>query len=140
VNDNAALPDLPPTNLDGFDPPWGASEYEWGPPVLHNGQPWHDHQYHVEILGWYYHDYLGTHVYAQVWDYAQQADPNQRWQYMLFLHRPTRYVDAYGAIESTDWSWAIRMEYDHVPSYAEVGVSVDQWVTSPEILRFIIQG
>ena len=141
------LPDLPRIDLDGFDPPWGAAEYEWGPPVEHNGQPWQDHAYHVEILGWFYHDYLGTHVFAQVWDYGQQTDPHQRWQYVLLLHRPTRHVDAEGCIVHTDWAWAIANEYpaypewsDSVPTYAQVGADVDRWVTCPEILRFLIQG
>jgi hypothetical protein len=140
VSDNPALPDLPPIDLDGFDPPWAASEYAWGPPVPRGNVYWKDHQYHVEVLGWFYHDYLGTHIYAQVWDYAQQDDPNQRWQYVLLLNRPTRYVDGYGAIESSTWDWVVRIEYDHFPSYAEVGADVDNWVTCPEILRFLIQG
>ena len=146
MNDNAALPDLPRIDLDGFDPEWGASEYVWGPPVPHGNVYWKDHQYHVEILGWFYHDYLGTHIYAQVWDYAQQDDPNQRWQYMLLLHRPTQHVDADGAIHYTEWAWGITREYEAfpewkgVPTYAQVGADVDQWVTCPEILRFLIQG
>ena len=144
------LPDLPRIDLDGFDPPWGAAEYVWGPPVRspHDDRVWwKDHAYHVEILGWFYHDYLGTHIYAQVWDYGQQTDPNQRWQYMLLLHRPTRHVDHDGSIVSTEWAWAISKEYeafpewsDSVPSYAQVGADVDQWVKCPEILRFLIQG
>ena len=145
-----ALPDLPVVNLDGFDPPWGAAEYVWGPPVpspTDDRVAWKDHQYHIEILGWYYHDYLGTHIYAQVWDYGQQTDPHQRWQYMLFLNRPTQHIDSDGAIHYTEWAWAIRKEYeafpewsDSVPSYAQVGADVDLWVNSPEILRFLIQG
>lgn len=154
-NDNQ-LPDLPRINLDGFAPDWGVAEYVWGPPVpmpatderiVWTSEVWKDHAYHAEILGWYYHDYLGTHIYAQVWDYAQQTDPNQRWQYVLLLHRPTRHVDGDGAIVLTEWAWAIANEYpaypewsDSVPSYAQVGADVDRWVTCPEILRFLLQG
>ena len=150
MDNNTPLPDLPRIDLDGFAPEWGASEYCWGPPVRspHDDSVWwKDHAYHVEILGWFYHDYLGTHIYAQVWDYQQQTDPNQRWQYMLFLHRPTQHVDAEGLIHYTSWEWAIVQEYEafpewskSVPSYAQVGADVDRWVTCPEILRFIIQG
>lgn len=140
------MKELPPIDLDGFDPPWRATEYHWGPPVPHtDGRPWKDHQYHTEILAQYDHDYLGIHLFVQVWDYAQQDDPDQRWQYLLLRHAPRRYVNAEGAIEYTTWGWTIAMEYEvekfgRVPSYAEVGASVDLWVQSPDILRFLLQG
>ena len=144
------MKELPPIDLDGFAPNWGAGEYTWGAPVAYpsnsplQGQ-WKDHQYHVEVLGWYYHDYLGTHIFAQVWDYAQQDDPDQRWQYVLLLHRPTRYLNRQtGVIESSEWAWSIRKEYEvekfgRPPSYAEVGADVDTWVTSPDYLRPLLQ-
>lgn len=136
--------ELPPVSLDDFAPPWGASEYAWGAPVTHDGAYWQDHQYYVEILGWFYHDYLGTHLFVQVWDYAQQDDPDQRWQYMLLLHRPTRRTDGGGLIVDTGWEWTIRCEYegreDHLgPSFVEVGRDVDLWLEAPDVLRFIIE-
>ena len=131
-------------SLDGFDPPFGCSEYVWGPAATHDGQPWKEHQYHAEILSWHYHDYMGTHALLQVWDYAQQADPAQRWQYVLVLHYPKRYTDPDGVIIDTDWRWAIRMEYESNwaerkwPTNAEVGADIDQWLQAPEALRFLL--
>lgn len=139
------MKDLPPINLTGFDPEFGAAEYEWGDPVLTaDGWYWKPCQYHVEILSWNYHDYLGTHLFVQVWDYAQQDDPEQRWQYMLLLHRPTRHTDAEGVIVGGEWAWTIRVEYegreDHGgPSFAQVGSDIDVWLEAPEILRFIVE-
>ena len=136
--------ELPPINLASFEPSFGCCEYEWGAPVPHGNVHWKDHQYHVECLAWHYHDYLGTHLYVQVWDYAQQDDPDQRWQYMLLLHRPTRHVDADGDIIGGTWDWTIRTEYeareDHRgPSHAQVGADIDLWLEAPDFLRFIVE-
>jgi hypothetical protein len=137
--------ELPPINLDGFEPSFGCAEYEWGAPVpLSSGDPWQDHQYHVEFLSWHYHDYLGTHAYVQVWDYAQQDDPDQRWQMMLLLHRPSRHVDVDDCIVGGTWAWTIRIEYEEPwseggPSHAQVGADIDLWLEAPEILRFIVE-
>ena len=136
--------ELPPIDLADFDPTFGVSEYEWGPAVPYNGAPWHDHQYHVEFLSWHYHDYLGTHAFVQVWDYAQQGDPDQRWQMMLLLHRPTRHINAYGDIVGGEWHWTIRKEYETPwsqggPSHTEVGGDIDLWLEAPEHLRFVIE-
>lgn len=143
------LPDLPPISLDGFAIDWACTEYEWGPPVDYppgaklTGQ-WKQHAFHCEVLGRYYHDYLGTHLFVQVWDYRQQDDPNQRWQYMLFLHRPA-YEPVSG--ERGEWAWALYHEYPaiegdkwHMPTFAQVGEDVDRWRSTPDALRFLIQG
>jgi hypothetical protein len=136
--------ELPTINLDGFEPSFGVSEYEWGAPVPHGNVYWQDHQYHVEFLSWHYHDYLGTHAFVQVWDYAQQGDPDQRWQMMLLLHRPTRHINADGDIIGGTWAWTIRIEYDEPwsqggPSHTAVGADIDLWLEAPEILRFIVE-
>jgi hypothetical protein len=136
--------ELPPISLDGFAPSWGDFEHTWGPPVLHDGEPWQANQYHCEILGRYDHDYLGAHLYVQVWDYAQQGEPDQRWQYLLLLHRPKRYVDDADLIVGTGWDWVIRNEwpvakFGRPPTFAEVGADVDLWLQCPEVLRFIIE-
>ena len=96
------------------------------------------------MLSWHYHDYLGTHAYVQVWDYRQQQHPDQRWQYMLLLHRPTRVVDPAGVTVGSEWAWTIRCEYeareDHRgPSHAKVGADIDVWLEAPEVLRFIVE-
>jgi hypothetical protein len=147
----AMLRELPVINLDGFDPKFGEAEYSWGPAVTAKGGlvadtewHWQDHQYHVEFLSWHYHDYLGTHAYVQVWDYAQQDDPDQRWQYMLLLHRPTRHTNDDGAIVNSTWAWTIRMEYEplaeqRAPSHAQVGADIDVWLQAPDFLRFIVE-
>lgn len=136
-------PTLAPISLDGFDPDHHCSEYEWGPAVTMpaypshpewEGQPWKDHAYHAEILGWFNHDYLGTHVYIQVWDYSQQLHPDQCWQYFLFVESPTYTREPeYNAIVHTDWNWTIQRQYESgYPaghSYAQVGADVDQWIT-----------
>jgi len=137
------MPELPAIDVTDFAPPFGCGEYEWGPPADHDGCAWKEHQYHVEVLSWHYHDYMGTHAYVQVWDYAQQDDPGQRWQYMLLLHRPIREYDADGAITGGTWSWVIQCEYEVVdhrpPSHATVGADVDRWVTAPDFLKFILE-
>jgi hypothetical protein len=135
--------ELSAVSLDGFEPSWGDCEVHWGPAVDYNGAHWKDYQYHAEVLARFDHDYLGTHLFVQVWDYAQQDDPDQRWQYMLLLHRPERIVED-GAIVHTDWAWCIRVEYEEPwteggPSYAKVGEDVDIWLRAPEYLRFIIE-
>ena len=121
--------ELPPISLDGFDPPFRLGEYEWGPPVDHDDEPWKQHRWHVETLALYDHDHLGTHMYAQVWDYGSQTAPGQRWQYVLFLHRN-------GA---DGWRWVIQREYAGLPSYRDVGDDVDTWVTAPPALRFVLE-
>ena len=131
--------ELPPIDLTGFNPGWGDHEHSWGQCALHEGKPWKENRYHCEILGRFNHDYMGSHLYVQVWDYAQQDDPDQRWQYMLLLDRPTRHVDEDGLIVGGEWNWTIRSEYEELPSYAQVGADVDLWVTAPEILRFIVE-
>jgi hypothetical protein len=136
--------ELPPIDLTGFNPGWGDFEHSWGMSALHDGKPWKEHQYHAEILGRFDHDYLGIHLFIQVWDYAQQSDPDQRWQYILVLHRPNRYVNADGDIEYADWDWVIRTEYEtdearRFPTYAEVGADVDIWLQAPDHLRFIVE-
>lgn len=139
------LPDLPVVELDEFEPDFGAMEYFWGPPVQADGVHWKDHQYHAEILSWHYHDYLGTHVFMQVWDYAQQSDPNQRWQYYLVLHRPDERDWDIRPPRAGDWRWVIRKEYETPwteggPTHAEVGADVDLWLRSPKELRFLLEG
>lgn len=126
--------DLPSIDLTGFEPPFALGEYEWGPAVTHDGAAWKDHAFHVETLALFDHDYLGTHMFVQVWDYRQQEDPEQRWQHMLLLHHPGE----------AGWGWTIRREYeareDHrAPSYADVGADVDLWLGAPEYLRFILE-
>jgi hypothetical protein len=138
------MKELPAINLDGFEPPFGCFEYTWGPPVDHDGTHWQDHQYHAEVLAWYYHDYLGTHAFIQVWDYAQQSDPDQRWQYLLVLHRPGRHVNSEGVIVHTEWAWTIRNEYEDLwidggPGHAKVAADVDLWLKTPEYLRFVLE-
>lgn len=147
------MKELPPIDLTEFDPPFGCSEYEWGPPVplpdypespLPPGGLWQDHAFHVEILSWHYHDYMGTHAYVQVWDYRQQLDPDQRWQMMLLLHCPKRTLDEDGCIIGTDWRWVIRKEYEQPwsqggPRHAEVGADIDTWIAAPDELRFILE-
>ena len=138
------MEELPIINLAGFDPDFGICEYAWGDPVSHAGAPWQDHQYHTEVLSWHYHDYLGTHAYVQVWDYAQQSNPGQRWQYMLLLHRPSRQTTADGLIAGSTWEWTIRREYEaregqHAPSHVEVAIDIDAWLAAPDILRFLIE-
>lgn len=138
------MTELAPIDLAGFAPPFGCSEYAWGPSVNHEDAHWKDHAYHVEVLGWFYHDYLGTHLFVQVWDYTQQDHPDQRWQFMLLLHRPSRLTNTDDQIVKSEWAWTIRKEYPHhddmrPPSYAEVGADVDLWLEAPEILRFIIE-
>jgi hypothetical protein len=134
--------ELPPIELEGFDPAFGCGEYTWGPHVYNGDVFWKDHQYHAEMLSWHYHDYLGTHAFLQVWDYAQQDDPDQRWQYVLLLHRPERHVNAEGDIVGGDWAWTIRSEWEAetgVPGFAEVGGLIDLWLKAPDVLRFIIE-
>jgi hypothetical protein len=137
--------DLPAINLTGFEPVYGTVEYEWGDPVFTaDGWYWKPCQYHAEILAWFEHDYLGYHAFAQVWDYAQQDDPEQRWQYVLLLYRPTRQTNAEGLITGSSWDWCLRVEYegreDHRgPSYALVGADVEVWLRAPEVLRFIVE-
>lgn len=137
--------ELPAINLDGFNPS-SSCEHMWGAAVVRDGRVWKEHQYHAEILGRFDHDYLGTHLFVQVWDYAQQDDPDQRWQYVLLLDRPQRFVGESGCIEYTEWAWCIRTEYEHdetnsyhAPTFAQVGADVDVWLQAPEVLRFILE-
>lgn len=80
-----------------------------------------------------------------MWDYRQQLDPDQRWQYMLLLHRPIHWTNPEGEIARTEWSWVIRKEYEsdwserRWPTHAEVGADIDAWVTAPDELRFILE-
>lgn len=137
--------ELPAINLDGFAPSYGTIEYEWGDPVLTpDGWYWKPCQYHVEVLSWHDHDYLGCHAFVQVWDYAQQDDPDQRWQFMLLLQRPIKHINAAGLIVGGEWAWCIRNEYegreDHRgPSNAQIGADIDVWLEAPEIIRFLIE-
>lgn len=97
---------------------------------------WKAHRYHGEVLASFDHDYLGTHLLMQVWDYGMQDHPDQGWQYVLMLHGCDR-VYRQGAIVSTSWHWTIHREYDHCPSYAEVGGDIDVWLRAPEPMRFL---
>lgn len=142
------MSELPAIDLEGFDPKLGCGEYEWGPPVTNpyeqwKGQPWQDHAFHMEVLSWHYHDYMGTHAFVQVWDYRQQTDDEQRWQYLLLLHRPTKEV-VNGVVVSTEWAWTIAREYEvgkdqRPPTNAEVGADVDRWLEAPDVLKFILE-
>lgn len=76
---------LEPISLDGFAPPFTLGEYSWGAAALHNGAVWKEHRYAMETLALFDHDYLGVHLYAQVWDYGMQEHADQRWQFFLFL-------------------------------------------------------
>ena|SRR6478752_1907071 len=139
------MKELPAIDLSGFHAPYGCSEYEWGCAAEYPPNPnglkgvWKEHRYHVEILSWHYHDYMGTHAFVQVWDYAQQNDPDQRWQYMLLLNRPIRQYDADGSIIGSDWGWVIQCEYEGYPTHAQVGADIDLWEAAPESLRFILE-
>jgi hypothetical protein len=131
--------ELAAVSLDGFAPSFGVCEYTWGPYVMHNGVYWKPERYHVEFLAWYYHDYMGTHAYVQVWDYSQQNHPDQRWQYMLLLHKPIRTLDDDGCVVNTAWGWTIRSEYEGCTDYAQVGADIDLWIKAPSTLRFILE-
>ena len=128
--------DLAPISLDLFEPDFGRGEYEWGCAAMHDGKPWKEHQYHVEFLSWHYHDYMGTHAFVQIWDYAAQDDPDQRWQFLLLRHEPTRIYNDDGAITGSTWAWTIARQYpgreDHRgPTHAEVGADIDAWMKNP---------
>lgn len=123
---------LPPIDLDGFDLPFKLGEYSWGPPVplVRDNVttfPWQDHQYHVETLALFDHDYLGVHAFVQVWDYAQQNHPDQRWQYMLLYHSPNRIFDEDGCVIGGAWAWEVQSVYEVRPFNAQVGADIDVW-------------
>jgi hypothetical protein len=145
-------PDLPPIDLTGFEPPFGCGEYSWGRPVTFGeamddvsglvppvdpSDQWQEHAYHAEILSWHYHDYMGSHVFVQVWDYSQQRSPHQTWRFYLLVHEPFytyETFDGVRAIVATNWAWRVQVAYedhwrDGTPAAAGVGADVDAWRT-----------
>ena len=130
---------MEPIKLWGFNPTPSLGSYNWGPAAVRsNGEVWKEHRYSMETLATFDHDYLGWHLYAQVWDYGMQEHPDQRWQYFLFLHGADRvYRD--GFIVDTQWDWCIHREYfEGLPTYSAVGDDVDRWLRAPEPIRFLL--
>lgn len=81
----------------------------------------------VETLALFDHDHLGNHAFVQYWDHRQDTT---EWSYAVL-----------GAFSETGWTWSCVHDFGPVtpPSFAAIGARVDQYLTTPESLRFILR-